>query len=282
MLVMSVPLVEFNNVSFRYNEDSPWALKNCSFKIKQDEWIAIIGHNGSGKSTIAKLMNGLLFPNVGEVFINGMQLTGETVWEIRRDIGMVFQNPDNQFVGATVQDDIAFGMENRGMERELMIKRIDSSLKAVEMTDYRLIEPHRLSGGQKQRIAIAGILAVSPSLLILDEATVMLDPRGRSEIMATVADVRIQESLSLITITHDLNEASQADHVIVLNEGEIWKVTEPRELFKEKTVLKQMGLDIPFITSLTEELQKRNIEIQNEPLNSKELLEELWTLHLKT
>ncbi len=282
MLVMSVPLVEFNNVSFRYNEDSPWALRSCSFKIEKDEWVAIIGHNGSGKSTIAKLMNGLLFPNEGEVIINGRQLTQETVWEIRRDIGMVFQNPDNQFVGATVQDDIAFGMENRGMERDVMVKRIDSSLKAVEMTDYLLIEPHRLSGGQKQRIAIAGILAVSPSLLILDEATVMLDPRGRAEIMATVADVRIQEALTLVTITHDLNEVAQADHVIVLNEGEIWKVTEPRELFKEKVVLKEMGLDIPFITSLAEELQKRDIEIQNEPLNGKELLEELWTLHSKT
>lgn len=279
---MSVPLVEFNNVSFRYNEDSPWALKNCSFRIEKNEWVAIIGHNGSGKSTIAKLMNGLLFPNEGNVFINGKELTQETVWEIRRDIGMVFQNPDNQFVGATVQDDIAFGMENRGIEREVMIKRIESSLKAVEMTDYLLIEPHRLSGGQKQRIAIAGILAVSPSLLILDEATVMLDPRGRSEIMATVADVRIKEALSLVTITHDLKEVAQADHVIVLNKGEIWKVTEPRELFKEKVILKEMGLDIPFITSLTDELQKRDIEIQNEPLNGKELLEEIWKLHLKT
>lgn len=279
---MSVPLVEFNNVSFRYNEDSPWALKNCSFRIEKNEWVAIIGHNGSGKSTIAKLMNGLLFPNEGNVFINGKELTQETVWEIRRDIGMVFQNPDNQFVGATVQDDIAFGMENRGIERDIMIKRIDSSLKAVEMTDYLLIEPHRLSGGQKQRIAIAGILAVSPSLLILDEATVMLDPRGRSEIMATVADVRVKEALSLVTITHDLKEVAQADHVIVLNEGEIWKVTEPRELFKEKVILKEMGLDIPFITSLADELQKRDIEIQNEPLNGKELLEEIWKSHLKT
>lgn len=279
---MGIPLVEFNNVSFRYNEQSSWALKNCSFIIEKDEWIAIIGHNGSGKSTIAKLMNGLLFPSEGEILINGVKLTHETVWDIRRDIGMVFQNPDNQFVGATVQDDIAFGMENRGMERELMIERIESSLQAVEMTDYRLIEPHRLSGGQKQRIAIAGILAVSPSLLILDEATVMLDPRGRSEIMSTVAELRVAESLSLITITHDLNEVAQADRVIVLNQGEIWKVTEPRQLFTEKVTLKNMGLDIPFITALADELKKRKIEIENEPLNDKELLEELWTLHLKT
>lgn len=279
---MNKPLVEFKNVSFKYSDESQWALRNCSFIIEKDEWIAIIGHNGSGKSTIAKLMNGLLFPNEGQIFINGTELTHETVWDIRRDIGMVFQNPDNQFVGATVQDDIAFGMENRGMERSLMIERIETSLQAVEMTDYRLIEPHRLSGGQKQRIAIAGILAVSPSLLILDEATVMLDPRGRGEIMKTVADVRVAESLSLITITHDLNEVAQADRVIVLNKGEIWKITEPRQLFTEKNALKKMGLDIPFITSLAEELKKRNIEITNEPLNDKELLEELWILHSKT
>ena len=279
---MNTPLVEFNNVSFRYNEESPWALKNCSFIIEKDEWVAIIGHNGSGKSTIAKLINGLLFPDEGEIYVNGIKLTSETVWDIRRDVGMVFQNPDNQFVGATVQDDIAFGMENRGMERQLMIERIQSSLEAVEMTEYRLIEPHRLSGGQKQRIAIAGILAVSPSLLILDEATVMLDPRGRAEIMATVAEVRGAESLSLVTITHDLKEVAQADRVIVLNKGEIWKITEPRQLFTEKTALKNMGLDIPFITSLTEALKERNIDIQNEPLNDKELLEELWILHSKT
>lgn len=282
VLEMNPPLVEFKNVFFRYSEDSRWVLKNCSFIIEKDEWIAIIGHNGSGKSTIAKLMNGLLFPTEGQILINNIELTHETVWDIRRDIGMVFQNPDNQFVGATVQDDIAFGMENRGMERSLMIKRIESSLEAVEMTDYRLIEPHRLSGGQKQRIAIAGILAVSPSLLILDEATVMLDPLGRTEIMKTVADVRVAESLSLITITHDLNEVAQADRVIVLNEGEIWKVTEPRILFTEKEALKNMNLDIPFITSLAEELQKRDIDIKNEPLNDKELLEALWTLHLRT
>lgn len=279
---MSKPIVRFENVSFRYSETSPWALKNCSFTIEEDEWIAIIGHNGSGKSTVAKLMNGLLFPNEGQIFINNIELTSHTVWDIRKDVGMVFQNPDNQFVGATVQDDIAFGMENRGMERSLMVERIESSLKAVEMTDYRLIEPHRLSGGQKQRIAIAGVLAVSPKLLILDEATVMLDPRGRAEIMDTVINVQAEESLTLITITHDLNEVAQADKVIVLNGGEIWKITHPRDLFTEKTALKEMGLDVPFITDLTEKLKLKGLNIETEPLNNEELLEALWTLHLKT
>src|SRR5690625_2712059 len=171
MLIMSVSIVEFLNVSFRYNENSPWALKNCSFKIYQNEWVAIIGHNGSGKSTIAKLMNGLLFPDQGEVYIQGVRLSADTVWDIRRKVGMVFQNPDNQFVGTTVRDDVAFGLENRGIERHEMINAINDSLEAVRMSDYLLHEPHRLSGGQKQRVAIAGVIAVKPDVIILDEAT---------------------------------------------------------------------------------------------------------------
>src|SRR5699024_4233163 len=194
---MNTPLVEFNNVSFRYNEESPWALKNCSFIIEKDEWVAIIGHNGFGKSTIAKLINGLLFPNEGEIYVNGIKLTSETVWDIRKEVGMVFQNPDNQFVGATVQDDVAFGMENRGMERQYMVDQIQTSLDAVEMSEYLLTEPHRLSGGQKQRVAIAGVIAISPKVMILDEATVMLDPKGRVEIMETITHLKKTKDLSL-------------------------------------------------------------------------------------
>src|SRR5699024_5628190 len=221
-------LIEFKNVSFRYADESPWVLKNCSFDIYENEWVAIIGHNGSGKSTIDKLINGLLFPDEGEIYIQGKRLTEDTVWEIRKDVGMVFQNPDNQFVGTTVQDDVAFGMENRGFPREDMTKRIEHSLTAVGMKDYRMIEPHRLSGGQKQRVAIAGILAVSPKVMILDEATAMLDPKGRIEIMQTVARLQSEQAMSLITITHDLHEVVQADRVIVLNEGQIWDEGSPR------------------------------------------------------
>ena len=154
--------IEFRNVSFRYQEDMPWVLNNVSFAIESDEWVAIIGHNGSGKSTIAKLMNGLLFPEQGEVLVDGQSVNEDTVWEVRKQVGMVFQNPDNQFVGTTVRDDVAFGMENHGMPRELMVKRIKESLQAVGMTDYESQEPHRLSGGQKQRVAIASVLAISP------------------------------------------------------------------------------------------------------------------------
>jgi|SRR5690625_380184 len=279
---MSQAIIEFRDVSFRYREEQPWVLKNCSFKIYENEWVAIIGHNGSGKSTIAKLMNGLLFPQKGEIFINGQQVTNETVWDIRQDVGMVFQNPDNQFVGTTVRDDIAFGMENRGFSRERMLRRIDETLEAVGMTDYLLTEPHRLSGGQKQRVAIASVLAVSPQVIILDEATSMLDPKGRQEIIETVSDVRKTHKLSLITITHDLNEIIEADRVIVMNKGELFLESIPREIFTKRDDLLAIGLDIPFIGQLTEKLEQIGVELMINPLNHEEMMEALWTLHSKT
>ena len=273
------PIIEFKHVSFRYGENAPWILQDCSFSIYENESVAIIGHNGSGKSTIAKLMNGLLFPQEGEIWINNTLLTEETIWDIRKDVGMVFQNPDNQFVGATVQDDVAFGMENRGVPREEMERRIDASLKAVQMKDYRLTEPHRLSGGQKQRVAIAGVIAVSPKVLILDEATVMLDPKGRTEIMETISHLQRREEISLITITHDLQEVIQVERVIVLNQGQIWKTGNPREVLKEGKVLQKIGLDIPFISQLSDELKTLGVHVQKNPLTIDEMLEELWTLH---
>ncbi|WP_042225516.1 energy-coupling factor ABC transporter ATP-binding protein [Oceanobacillus manasiensis] len=279
---MREKLIEFRNVSFRYREEHPWVLKNCSFEIYEDESIAIIGHNGSGKSTIAKLINGLLFPQEGEILIAGKPVTEETIWDIRKDVGMVFQNPDNQFVGTTVQDDVAFGMENRGIPREDMISRIEDSLTAVGMQEYHLTEPHRLSGGQKQRVAIAGVLAVSPKVLILDEATAMLDPKGRTEIMKTVTQVQAKNNLSLITITHDLHEVVQSNRVIVMNQGEIWDEATPREIFAKKRALREIGLDVPFVAILADELQEQGLVLSKEPLNHEELLEELWTLHSTT
>ncbi|MGM8212786.1 energy-coupling factor ABC transporter ATP-binding protein [Virgibacillus sp. W0430] len=276
---MKHKLIEFRNVSFRYGEEAPWALKNCSFTIYENEWVAIIGHNGSGKSTIAKLMNGLLFPQKGEIIINETPLNKDTIWEIRKQVGMVFQNPDNQFVGATVQDDVAFGMENRGFPRTEMVTRIDEALHAVEMQKYRLTEPHRLSGGQKQRVAIAGVLAVSPRVLILDEATAMLDPKGRLEIMKTIDAVRSKRELSLLTITHDLHEVVQAERVIVLNNGEIWDEGTPKDIFPKKEALQKMGLDVPFVATLAEELKNVGVQLSSEPLSHEELLEDLWILH---
>lgn len=279
---MSRKLVEFRNVSFRYDEEGPWVLKNCSFDIYEDEWLAIIGHNGSGKSTIAKLLNGLLFPQEGEIFIDGKKVDESSIWDIRKDVGMVFQNPDNQFVGATVQDDVAFGMENRGLPRDVMKQRIQETLKAVRMQDYYLTEPHRLSGGQKQRVAIASVLAISPKILILDEATAMLDPTGRKEIMQTVSAIQESQGLSLITITHDLQEIVQADRVIVMNNGERWDETSPRELFQKKEELREIGLDVPFVAQLTDELVRAGVTMEYSPLSHEELLEELWTYHSRT
>lgn len=272
-------LIEFKNVSFRYEEDRPWVLRDCSFEISKGESVAIIGHNGSGKSTIAKLMNGLLFPQEGEIRINGILLTEESIWDIRKDIGMVFQNPDNQFVGSTVQDDVAFGMENRGVERTVMRKRITASLKAVNMLEYRLAEPHRLSGGQKQRAAIAGVLAIEPQMMILDEATVMLDPIGRTEIMETMTKLQQGQALSFITITHDLNEVSLVDKVIVLNQGNIWGINTPREVLQQAENLEEIGLAVPFISALANTLKEQDIRLKGEPLTIEEMLESLWTLH---
>ncbi|MCA1012834.1 energy-coupling factor ABC transporter ATP-binding protein [Halobacillus halophilus] len=271
--------IEFRNVSFRYQEDMPWVLKDVSFTINNNEWVAMIGHNGSGKSTIAKLMNGLLFPQEGEILVDGQQVTASSVWDIRRKVGMVFQNPDNQFVGTTVRDDVAFGMENHGMARDLMLKRITESLEAVGMNGYERHEPHRLSGGQKQRVAIASVLAVSPQYIILDEATAMLDPKGRKEIMETIREVQSARDLSLVTITHDLLEVTQADRVIVMNGGEIWMEGTPRELFRKKEQLIEIGLDTPFVSKLAEELKGAGLPLTREPLNHQELLEELWTFH---
>ncbi|WP_060681359.1 energy-coupling factor ABC transporter ATP-binding protein [Virgibacillus halodenitrificans] len=279
---MSRKLIEFRDVSFRYGEEQPWVLRNCSFEIYEGEWVAIIGHNGSGKSTIAKLINGLLFPQKGEILIDGQQVNEETIWDIRKEVGMVFQNPDNQFVGTTVQDDVAFGMENRGTPREEMVTRIEETLSAVGMEDYRFTEPHRLSGGQKQRVAIASVLAISPKVLILDEATAMLDPKGRTEIMRTVSNVQNKEDLSLITITHDLQEVVQADRVIVMNKGEIWDRATPREIFSKKDSLREIGLDVPFVAILADELKETGINLTKEPLNHEELLEDLWILHSQT
>lgn len=279
---MRKKLIEFRDVSFRYGEEEPWVLKDCSFEIYENEWVAIIGHNGSGKSTIAKLMNGLLLPQKGNIYINGIEVNHDTMWEIRKYVGMVFQNPDNQFVGTTVRDDVAFGMENRGIARAEMVKRIDQSLTAVGMEDYMLTEPHRLSGGQKQRVAIASVLAISPEVIILDEATAMLDPRGRKEIMETVSLVQNDNELSLITITHDLSEVVQADRVIVMNKGEVWEEATPRYIFTRQDDLKKIGLDVPFVAVLADQLKQCGLQLTNEPLNHEELLEELWILHSRT
>lgn len=276
-------ILSFNDVTFSYTPDQPEARKavqNVSFSIHKGEWIAIVGHNGSGKSTMAKLMSGLLFPEQGEVRIKHDVLTEENLWDIRSQIGMVFQNPDNQFVGATVQDDVAFSLENNGVPYEEMVQRVHESLKQVKMDGFINHEPHYLSGGQKQRVAIAGALAMHPQLLILDEATSMLDPQGRDEVLKTVQVLREHIGLTVISITHDLEEALLADRVIFMNDGKKYAEGTPSEIFALGNELIEFGLDLPFAMRMTKLLQAQGVQLVGQHMTEEELVNDLWTSNL--
>ncbi|HET7657639.1 MAG TPA: energy-coupling factor ABC transporter ATP-binding protein [Bacillales bacterium] len=276
---MEKRLIEADHLFFRYEENSDWVIKDLSFCVYEGEWLAVVGHNGSGKSTLAKIMNGLLVPEQGNVTVEGYTTIDEdAVWEVRRRVGLVFQNPDNQFVGTTVKDDVAFGMENRGIPREEMIKRLEEALQKVNMTEFLLREPHRLSGGQKQRVAIAGILAVHPSIIILDEATSMLDPKGRKEVLKTVRKLNRDEGVTVISITHDLNEALWADRVFVMRAGEMAYSGKPHEIFQLGEELLEIGLDLPFSVKLRRMLVEAGFLLSNQAVGEEELVEELWTL----
>ncbi|SES20522.1 energy-coupling factor transport system ATP-binding protein [Gracilibacillus ureilyticus] len=274
-------IIEFRDVYFRYNEEQNWVLRNISFSVNAGDSIAIIGHNGSGKSTVAKLINGLLVPQAGDILIDGERVTEQNIWEVRQKAGMVFQNPENQFVGTTVRDDIAFGLENRGIPREEMIKRIERSLNEVGMQDFALHEAHYLSGGQKQRVAIASVMAIQPEVLILDEATSMLDPVGRNEIIKTIQHLKDERNITFLTITHDLSEVTLADRTLVLKEGKLVTDTTPRELFAQVNDWESLGLTEPFTTKIANELEKYGYKFSSHPLNHEELMNELWTYNLK-
>ena len=224
-------VIRVQHLNYTYPEAKQQALTDVSFDVAKGEWLAIIGHNGSGKSTLAKNLNGLLAPESGTVQVAGMTLSEETVWDIRAKVGIVFQNPDNQFVGATVADDVAFGLENRGVPRPEMIKRVDEALDRVGMTAFADREPARLSGGQKQRVAIAGIVAQRPEIIILDESTSMLDPAGRQEVLGVIRELKDELGLTVLSITHDIDEAAEAHRIILLNDGKINEIGTPSEIF---------------------------------------------------
>ena len=274
---MNESIVSLKEVSFQYEGQERFALNNVTFDIYEGEWLAIVGHNGSGKSTMAKLLNGLQFPQKGDITVCGIGMNEETIWDIRRKLGMVFQNPDNQFVGTTVQDDVAFGLENHGIPRDEMVQRVEDSLKKVKMDKFLYQEPHHLSGGQKQRVAIAGILALRPSIIILDEATSMLDPRGREEVLETVRVLKEEKSLTVISITHDLEEAAKADRIIVMNKGEVFREGVPEEIFSMDEQLIQLGLDIPFSVKMSKAFRQKGIDLSKHYLSEEELVTELWT-----
>lgn len=271
-------IIDVKNLSFRYKENQNYYdVKDITFHVKRGEWLSIVGHNGSGKSTTVRLIDGLLEAESGEIVIDGQRLTEENVWNIRRQIGMVFQNPDNQFVGATVEDDVAFGLENHGLSRQEMKKRVEEALALVGMLDFKKREPARLSGGQKQRVAIAGVVALRPAILILDEATSMLDPEGRRELIGTVKGIRKDYDMTVISITHDLEEVAMSDRVLVMKKGEIESTSSPRELFSRND-LDQIGLDDPFANQLKKSLSQNGYDLPENYLTESELEDKLWEL----
>ena len=270
-------MIEVKNLTFKYNEEQEFnTLDNVSFHVKQGEWLSIVGHNGSGKSTTARLIDGLLVANSGQIVVDGQELTEENVWDIRSKIGMVFQNPDNQFVGATVEDDVAFGLENKGIPYDEMKKRVQEALNFVGMSAFKDKEPSRLSGGQKQRVAIAGVVAMRPSVLILDEATSMLDPEGRHELIEAIKKIREQYQMTVLSITHDLDEVAMSDRVLVLKKGKVESTGTPSDLFNRGEALVDLGLDMPFTYTLAKALVDHNLLDEIGYVTEKELVNQLW------
>lgn len=268
-------MIELKNVSFRYDKTvEEYQIDTVSFHVKQGEWLSIVGHNGSGKSTVVRLIDGLLEVESGEIYIDGKKLTRETIWEIRSKIGIVFQNPDNQFVGATVEDDVAFGLENQGIPREEMLQRVEKAIEQVGMLEFKDREPSRLSGGQKQRVAIAGIIALRPTIIILDEATSMLDPEGREDLMAVMRELQKKFQLTIISITHDLTEIALSDRTLVFQKGKLESSMTPRELFSRND-LNEIGLDKPFSKQVQESLSS-HFPLKQDYLTESELLDQLW------
>ncbi len=271
-------LLEVKNVSFSYDKVNK-VIKNVSLSVEEGQYIAVIGHNGSGKSTLAKLFNGLQKPDEGDVIVDGFSVSDKkNEFEIRKRVGVVFQNPDNQLVASIVEDDVAFGPENLGVHRKEIGERIDFALSAVGMQKYRHATPTRLSGGQKQRIAIAGVLALKPKILVLDESTAMLDPKGRKEVLDVVKKLNKEQKVTVIAITHYMEEVVDADSVIVINDGEIALTGTPREIFAKKEVIKGFGLELPLSAYIAEKLKEKGIGLPADILDQTELAEALCRL----
>ncbi len=277
--------IEFRNVTFGYIDDPDAetaednVIRDMSLTVQKGDFVAVLGHNGSGKSTMAKLCNAIAVPQKGKVFVDGIDTSDEDrIFDIRRKVGMVFQNPDNQIVATIVEDDVAFGPENLGIEPSEIRKRVDESLRQVEMYDFRNFEPHKLSGGQKQRVAIAGIIAMKPECIVLDEPTAMLDPSGRREVMKTVKELNEKFGITVILITHYMDEAVKANRVIVVDEGKIILDGSPKEVFTHIDTLKKTGLDVPEATELTHILRKRGLGLPDDILSIDELVENIVSI----
>jgi len=275
-------MIKAKNVSYKYSNQEGkdyFALKNINIEIKEGEFVAILGHNGSGKSTFAKHLNALLLPLEGTVYIDGMDTREEKyLWNIRQTAGMVFQNPDNQIVATIVEEDVAFGPENLGLEPNIIRKRVDEALLTVDMFEYRKHSPHLLSGGQKQRVAIAGILAMKPRCIILDEPTAMLDPSGRKEVIETIIKLNKEENITIVLITHFMDEAVNADRIYVMEEGHVVMEGTPKEIFSKVDEIKKLGLDVPQVTELAHMLIDEGIDLPKDVLTVDEMVVELCRL----
>lgn len=273
---MGKSVIKVENLSFRYDQrKEKEILSSISFTVNEGEWVAIVGPNGSGKSTLAHLLAGLLQPESGTIRIFGKALTAETIWEIRKNMGIVFQNPDHQFIGTTVQDDVAFGLENMNMSYAEMEKRVEQALQQVGMWEYRHTDPSHLSGGQKRRVTIAGILAINPEIIIFDEAFTMLDPKSRRELFSLLKEMQAKRKLTMISITHDMEEASLADRIIVLKNGRIMNTGAPQEVFAQTT-----ELAAPFAERLRRLLIKRGRKLPEQYMTETEMVEWLWKSNL--
>jgi energy-coupling factor transport system ATP-binding protein len=277
--IMNESIIEIKDLYYSY-DNKTLAINKLSLNIYKNEWVCILGHNGSGKSTLSKLMIGLLAPLKGEIKVNGKILSEETVYDIRQDVSIVFQNPDNQFVGTTVVDDIAFGLENKQVIREEMIEKIDFVLHKVKMEKFKLQEPHLLSGGQKQRVAIAGALALDSKVVIFDESTSMLDPQGRDDIVSLIKELKSEGEKTIISITHDLNEAMLADRIIVMKNGKVVDSGRPEDILKKETLLIDCGLDTPMTVKLSQILLEENV-IDQIYVKQEDLVNAICQLNLK-
>ena len=267
------------NLDFKYDGEDEFVLKDINISFKQGEMTAVLGHNGCGKSTFAKHLNAILLPSGGKVYVDGIDTKDENrIYDIRQRVGMVFQNPDNQIVATIVEEDVAFALENLGVEPNEIRRRVDEALKAVGMYEYRMHAPHQLSGGQKQRVAIAGIIAMRPRCIVLDEPTAMLDPKGRAEVMKTVKELNSKYGITIILITHYMEEAAQCERIIVMDKGKVLMDDSPKQVFSRVEELKAVGLDVPQVTELVYELNKYGLKLDTHIINENECCDALLTL----
>lgn len=267
------------NLDFKYDGEDEFVLKDINISFKQGEMTAVLGHNGCGKSTFAKHLNAILLPSGGKVYVDGIDTKDENrIYDIRQRVGMVFQNPDNQIVATIVEEDVAFALENLGVEPNEIRRRVDEALKAVGMYEYRMHAPHQLSGGQKQRVAIAGIIAMRPRCIVLDEPTAMLDPKGRAEVMKTVKELNSKYGITIILITHYMEEAAQCERIIVMDKGKVLMDDSPKQVFSRVEELKSVGLDVPQVTELIYELNKYGLKLDTHIINENECCDALLTL----